>query len=109
MFISTGLATPYYAVIFSSVRRMDDISYDAMAERIDELVRGQPGFLAMESVRSDDGTGITVCYWNTLNDVKQWKENIFHKQAQELGKAGWYSEYAVRIAEVTESYERITQ
>ncbi|HET9137352.1 MAG TPA: antibiotic biosynthesis monooxygenase [Candidatus Kapabacteria bacterium] len=107
MFVSPGLAVPYYAVIFSSVRRMDDASYDAMAEEMDGLVREQPGFLAMESVRDADGNGITVCYWRSLEDVKNWKANVLHKQAQEMGKAGWYKEYAVRIAEVTESYERV--
>jgi heme-degrading monooxygenase HmoA len=109
MFISTGLTAPYYAVIFSSVRQMDNAGYDTMAEEIETVVRGQQGFLDMETVRTSDGIGITVCYWKTLEDVKRWKEVELHKLAQELGKAGWYKEYAVRIAEVSESYERITQ
>ena len=105
MFISEGLTLPCYAVIFSSVRRMDDGEYDTMAEDIDALVQNEEGFLGMESVRRADGAGITVCYWRTLADVKRWKEQTLHKEAQRRGKEEWYKEFSLRITEVKETYE----
>ena len=107
MFISSGLTPPYYATIFPSVRDMTNTDYDEMAEQIEHLVKQQEGFLGIESVRSADGNGVTVCYWKTLEDLKRWKTVELHKLAQQLGKQGWYSEYAVRIVEVLESYEKV--
>jgi heme-degrading monooxygenase HmoA len=45
-----------------------------MAERMDALSREQPGFVSIESVRSADGRGITVCCWETLESLKEWKK-----------------------------------
>ena len=104
MFVAKGLKTPCYAVIFASVKGKAE-GYSEMAEQMDALVRNQPGFIAMESSRSQSGEGITVCYWESIEAIKHWKENTLHQQAQALGKAGWYSEYAVRVASVVESYE----
>ena len=104
MFVTKGLKAPCYAVIFASVKGKAE-GYGEMAEQMDALVRNQPGFIAMESSRSETGEGITVCYWESIEDIKRWKEQTLHQQAQALGKAGWYSEYAVRIVSVIESYE----
>ncbi len=49
---------PYYAVIFCSHRKEGDNGYRDMADRMVELAIRQPGFLGMESVRTD--LGITV-------------------------------------------------
>ena len=54
---------PYLAVIFSSQRTDGDQGYGAMAERMVELAREQPGFLGVESARDAEGFGITVSYW----------------------------------------------
>ena len=44
---------PYYAVIFTSLRTDGDNGYAAMADRMVELARSQPGFLGIESARDD--------------------------------------------------------
>lgn len=43
--------TPYYAVIFTSLRTDGDHGYEQAAERMVELAREQPGFLGVESAR----------------------------------------------------------
>lgn len=40
---------PYYVAIFTSQRRENIEGFETMAERMVELVRQQPGFLAMDS------------------------------------------------------------
>ncbi len=105
MLLQTGLALPCYAVIFTSKLDLSKAGYEEMASKINALVQKQEGFLKMESVHNNDGQGITVCYWRTIEDVKRWKEETLHKQAQQQGKDGWYLEYAVRVTEVKESYE----
>ena len=96
---------PYYAVIFTSLRTDKDFSgYDAMAVKMAELAAQQPGFLGMESVR--DGLGITVSYWESLEDIAAWKRNAEHRVAQKLGNEAWYAAFRVRICKVERDYGR---
>ncbi len=64
---------PYLAVIFSNQRTNEDQGYGAMAERMVELAREQPGFLGVESARDSEGFGITVSYWKDEAAVEAWK------------------------------------
>ncbi|MBU9722743.1 MULTISPECIES: antibiotic biosynthesis monooxygenase family protein [Bacillaceae] len=90
---------PYYAVIFSSQRSEDVAGYGEMAEKMVALASKQTGFLGVESAR-DEGLGITVSYWDSLESIKKWKENSAHKVAQEKGKSTWYQNYAIRVCKV---------
>ena len=93
---------PYYAVIFSSHRTDGDNGYAEMAERMAELAAQQPGYLGMESARED--LGITVSYWESLEAIRNWKQNAEHQEAQRLGHQQWYSSFRVRIAKVEREY-----
>jgi heme-degrading monooxygenase HmoA len=95
---------PYYAVIFTS-RRSGDEGYAETAARMEELARQQPGFLGIESVRGDDGVGITVSYWTDLESIRAWKANAEHREAQRRGKSEWYSHYVTRVCRVEVDYE----
>jgi heme-degrading monooxygenase HmoA len=97
---------PYYAVIFTSVRTEGDAGYGAMAVRMVELARTMPGFLGTESVRDESGTGITVSYWRSEEDIAFWKRNLEHREAQRKGIKEWYVRYAVRVAKVERAYGR---
>ena len=87
----------YYAVIFTSVRTDGDDGYKRMADEMVELVSKQPGFLGAERVRDARGFGITGSYWESLDAIRQWKENPSHQIAQRMGKEIWYKQFAVRI------------
>lgn len=93
----------YYAVIFTSTRTEVEEGYAEMAIRMVELAKQQPGFIGLESARSE--MGITVSYWESLDAIKDWKENTEHFLAQEKGKTTWYKNYKVRIAKVEREYE----
>lgn len=96
---------PYYAVIFSSLRTPDS-GYAEMAKRMLGLAAEQTGFLGAESVRGQDGFGITVSYWTSEEAIADWKANVEHLAAQELGKTAWYQHYELRIAKVERAYEK---
>ncbi len=97
------LQTPYYAVIFTNTRTEGDFGYAKMAEKMEQLAQGQPGYLGFESARS--GLGIAVSYWESLEAITGWKAHMEHQLAQEKGKAQWYSWYKVRICRVEREYE----
>ncbi|WP_369335832.1 antibiotic biosynthesis monooxygenase [Halomonas sp. ND22Bw] len=94
--------SPYYAVIFTSLRHEHDEGYAAMAERMLALAAGQPGFLGVESARED--VGITVSYWSDPEAIRGWKAQVEHREAQRLGREVWYSRYRVRVARVEREY-----
>lgn len=93
---------PYYAVIFTANSSANQTGYEAMAEKIYDLVQNQPGFLGVESADGDDE--ITVSYWESLDAIKAWKANAAHGQAQKMGKDQWYDSYRVRICKVEREY-----
>ena len=93
----------YYAVIFTSTRTEVEAGYAEMAIKMVELAKAQPGFIGMESARSE--IGITVSYWESLEAIQNWKANMEHLEAQEKGKTTWYKNYKVRIAKVEREYE----
>ena len=71
------IATPYYAVIFTSILNKDHQGYEEMAEKMEALAKLQPGYLGFESARNE--IGISVSYWKDLESIKLWKniQNIY--------------------------------
>ncbi|MFD1743982.1 antibiotic biosynthesis monooxygenase family protein [Rhizobium helianthi] len=102
--MSTLPAPPYYVVCFSSRRKSGDDGYSAMANAMVELAQKQPGFLGIESVRGDDGFGITNSFWTDEASIKAWKAVVSHQAAQRLGRERWYEDYRVIVAKVERAY-----
>jgi len=104
MTIAATPAAPYYAVIFTSLRRHspDDDGYGAMADAMQALAARQPGYLGVESAREE--TGITVSYWASLEAIAAWKQVGEHLIAQQMGRRDWYLAYKTRICKVERDY-----
>ena len=101
------------AVIFHSVRRSDPSSglaadadgYAAMADAMETLAAEQPGYLDVRSVRDPQtGEGITVSYWRDDASARAWKQVVEHLEAQGRGRADWYADNEVVVAEVIRAY-----
>jgi len=102
MAIAATPATPYYAVIFTSLRTEGDNGYGKMAEAMEKLASEQAGFLGIESAR--DGLGITVSYWESLESIAAWKQDSRHLVAQARGRDTWYEDFKVRVCRVERDY-----
>ena len=103
LMIANTPAPPYYAVIFTSVKTVNDLGYSEMAEKMFELAQKQEGFLGIESAREE--LGITVSYWRDLESIKNWKNNLDHSIARKKGKTDWYSAFKTRISIVERDYD----
>ena len=44
-----NIAPPYYAVIFISEKKNDIYDYAAMADKMEQLAKNQPGYLGIKS------------------------------------------------------------
>ncbi len=97
-------APPYYVVTFVSQRTEGDHGYNAMADEMVSLAKGQPGYLGHESARGADGFGITNSFWTDEASIKAWKAVADHLTAQRKGRTDWYQAYAVRVARVERAY-----
>lgn len=94
------------SVIFVAQRTGSDAEgYDRAAHEMDMLAALQTGYIGMDSVRGQDGLGITVSYW--VNDIaaKAWRDHPEHAAIRDAGRDRWYSEYSLHVAEVTRSYD----
>ncbi|GAB2733403.1 antibiotic biosynthesis monooxygenase [Streptomyces bullii] len=96
---------PYYAVVFTSVRTDDDSGYGETAERMEDLVRGIPGFLGMDHARTPGGLSVTVGYFRDAAAIEQWRSDAEHRTAQKRGREQWYERYTVHVARVERSHD----
>ena len=96
-----GWPARYFSVIFTAQRTLsDEDMYSLTSERMVELAQQQPGFLGLESVRGEDGIGITVSYWRDRAAIRAWRIDVEHLAAQQIGRQEFYSWYHIRVAEV---------
>ena len=91
----------YFAAIFTTQRSQsgDDV-YEILTSRMVALAQQQQGFLGLESVRGDDGIGITVSYWTDHKAIQNWGRQAEHASFQAMGRQEFYHWYRIRIAEV---------
>ncbi|WP_299007030.1 antibiotic biosynthesis monooxygenase [uncultured Tenacibaculum sp.] len=100
--IVDNLKLPYYAVIFTTTLSDDTEGYYEMAEKMDNLAKEQDGYLGVESTRSN--VGITVSYWESLDAIVKWKNNVEYTEARNKGRERWYKKYQLRICKVEREY-----
>jgi heme-degrading monooxygenase HmoA len=84
----THLEAPYYAVIFSTILTDNCEGYLEATKRMELLAKQQKGYLGIESARSE--IGITVSYWQSLEAILAWKNNLEHTSVRSLGREMWY-------------------
>ncbi|PFM46867.1 antibiotic biosynthesis monooxygenase [Bacillus cereus] len=95
----------YYAVIFTSNLSNDTADYSIVADKMKDLAKQQPGFLGVESARDHSGLGITISYWESLEAIKNWKQNALHKEAKKRGREQWYENFHLRICLVEKEFK----
>jgi heme-degrading monooxygenase HmoA len=108
-FLAATPEPPYYAVIFTSRRTSEHASdYARTADRMEELARGRPGYLGIESTRGADGVGITVSYWASLEAIAGWRADLEHRQAQKDGRERFYEGFFIRVCRVERAYSFVS-
>lgn len=91
-----------YAVIFKAKMKEITPEYTKTAEQLRELA-ALAGCTDFTSVLEGEYE-ITISYWQTLQQIKSWKENPIHLAAQQKGKFTWYESYHVEVTEILREY-----
>jgi len=74
--------------------------YSEMAAEMLALAREMPGFVEFKSFKSEDGERVSLVYWQDQETMAAWRSHPRHRIAQASGRAKWYSEYRIEVAEV---------
>ena len=94
------------AVIFSAKRNAnDEAGYAKASAAMVALAQKQKGFIGIDSVRDQDGYGITISYWQSEADAIAWRDNETHAQIRDKGRAIWYDAYSLHVAKIERSYD----
>jgi len=96
-----------YAVIFRAETKELDEEYNITAKHMRELAINKYG--CKEFVSTTEGAiEIAISYWETQEQIKEWKNDKEHLKAQNLGKTKWYKSYTVQVVEIVREYNAIT-
>jgi heme-degrading monooxygenase HmoA len=95
---------PYFTVVFTSQRSKVEEGYTEMNDSVWNDAQKLHGFLGSESLRNEDGFGVTVLYFTDMETIHEWSKYQKHLRAKEMGKEKWYEGYRIRIAKVEREY-----
>ena len=92
-----------YAVIFRAEINELDEDYAETAARLRDLAFDKYGCVEFTAV-SEGNREIAISYWDSLTQIKAWKQNPEHRTAQKMGRSKWYKSYQVQVVEVIRDY-----
>jgi heme-degrading monooxygenase HmoA len=92
------------AVIFTSKRTKVVENYSAVNDELEAMAANLPGFIKTEWSRNEDGFGISISYWKTMEDARNFKQIPEHLMAQQNGRDKWYEWYNVKVCTVEREY-----
>ena len=93
-------------MIFRAELGTVDDEYARTAESLRDLAI-QYGCIEVTST-TENNQEITISYWNDLEQIKNWKQNPVHLEAQHQGQSKWYSSYKVQFVKIVRQYEYST-
>jgi heme-degrading monooxygenase HmoA len=78
--------------------------YEPVAERMLELARAMPGFVAFKTFTAPDGERVSIVEFESEEATIAWRDHPAHRAAQELGRKKFYSEYSIQVCDVMRAY-----
>ena len=88
-----------YAVIFRAELNELDENYSETAVRMRDRAMNKYGCTEFISVM-EGVQEIAISYWETQEQIRQWKQDPEHIAAQKLGRTRWYKSYCVQVVEI---------
>lgn len=76
-----------------------DDEYRQMAQRLKTLAFEKYGCREFVSV-TDGNEEIAISYWDSEQQIRDWKNDPEHRRAQKKGHEQWYRSWSVEVCEV---------
>ncbi len=93
-----------YAVIFRAEVEAFDATYNEMATRLRSLAIDKYGCKEFQSM-TEGNQEIDISYWDNQEQIRAWKQDLEHQEAQQLGRLKWYKSYQVQIVKIIREYQ----
>ena len=91
--------------IFRSRLRPEHVGeYERWAARIHDLAVTMPGFISIKTFAADDEERVSIVEFESEVHVLAWRNQPDHREAQELGKKLFYSEYRIHVCQPIRDY-----
>lgn len=95
------------AMIFEFELNEDHLEeYGDHAQLLKNLITSIDGFISIERFRSESNPEKTLAlgFFKNEDAVKSWRNVLEHRKAQALGRKLFFTDYRLRMAEVTRDY-----
>jgi heme-degrading monooxygenase HmoA len=95
------------AVIFEAITdEGQKQAYLDAAAKLRPLLAGNDGFISIERFESltQPGKILSLSFWRDEAAVEKWRNMDEHRTIQAAGRAGIFSDYRLRVAEVMRDY-----
>jgi heme-degrading monooxygenase HmoA len=88
----------------SRLRPEHGTQYAEWAKRIHDIAVKMPGFISFKAFAAEDGERISVVEFESEETMRAWREQSDHRQAQEMGRKLFYSEYRIQVCQPIRDY-----
>ncbi len=78
--------------------------YERWAKRIHDIAVQMPGFISIKTFSADDGERVSIVEFESEETMLAWRNQPDHRQAQELGRKLFYSEYRIQVCHPIRDY-----
>lgn len=80
--------------------------YLQLASSLKEQLSAFPGLISTERFQSimDEGKLLSLSFWQDEESLKQWRNFMDHRLAQDKGKNKLFSHYRIRVCTVVRDY-----
>jgi heme-degrading monooxygenase HmoA len=78
--------------------------YERWGKRIHEIAVKMPGFISIKTFTAEDDERVSIVEFESEETMLAWRNQPDHKQAQELGRKLFYSEYHIQVCQPIRDY-----
>jgi heme-degrading monooxygenase HmoA len=75
--------------------------YVALVERMNQIAKTIPGYIAHKGFWADDGERVTIVEFEHKEGQRAWRTHPEHIEAQKLGRSKYYEMYDIKVCNVT--------
>lgn len=88
----------------SRLRPEHEKEYAEWAQKIYDLAVKMPGFISIKTFSAEDGERVSIVEFESEETMRAWREQSDHREAQDLGRKKFYSEYHIQVCKPLRDY-----
>ncbi len=92
-------------VVFRSrLRAGVDKDISEVGQRMYALASSMPGFISYKDFTAEDGEGVAIVEFESLETLQAWREHPEHRIAQCQGRDRFFTEYRIQVCTPVRDY-----